>query len=280
MKSFALRENAYAKVNLALDILGKRADGYHDLKTMMASVSLCDDLEITLTPCADGRERFAAESNNPALPTDDDNLAVKAARMFFLAAGVAGYEVHIRIEKRIPVCAGLGGGSSDAAAVLRALSSRFPMPESILESLALNLGSDVPYCLRGGVCLAEGRGERLTPLPSLPDCHIVLTVPPVRVSTAAAFQSVVVPAMKTDWVLLTDALRRRDIAAIAGYMKNSFPDVHSDARECLRRAGALGTVMSGSGPSVFGVFHDEAIANQAVRKLRAIFLNTFLTKPV
>lgn len=280
MKRFALREKAYAKINLALDILGKRADGYHDLKTVMASVSLCDDLEITLTPCADGRERFAAESNNPALPTDDNNLAVKAARLFFHAAGVAGYEVHIRIEKRIPVCAGLGGGSSDAAAVLRALSSRFPMPESILESLALKLGSDVPYCLRGGVCLAEGRGERLTPLLPLPDCHIVLTVPPVRVSTAAAFQSVTVPAVKTDWALLTDALRRGDISAIAGSMDNAFPDIYSEALDSLLREGALGAVMSGSGPSVFGVFHDEAIANQAVRNLRAFFLNTFLTKPV
>ncbi|MDR1669660.1 MAG: 4-(cytidine 5'-diphospho)-2-C-methyl-D-erythritol kinase [Oscillospiraceae bacterium] len=279
MNKIVLPEKAYAKINLALDIVRKRADGYHDLKMVMASVSLCDDIEVTLTPCEAGRERFTAESRGSALPQDESNLAVKAARLFFAKRGFNGFDTHINIVKRIPVSAGLGGGSSDAAAVLRALSARFPLPDRLTVP-ALELGSDVPYCLRGGVRLAEGRGELLSPLPPLPDCRIVLVTPPVRVSTAEAFRAISVPAFKTDWTAFLDAMRRRDLPAIAKNLANAFPDRYSDARTRLLNAGALGVVMSGSGPSVFGMFDDEDLASRAADSLRAIFPDTFLTEPV
>jgi 4-diphosphocytidyl-2-C-methyl-D-erythritol kinase len=162
----------------------------------MASVSLYDDLTLTLQSCEAGEEVFTAGAEG----VEGDNLAARAARLFMDAAGLTGWSVHICIEKRIPIRAGLGGGSSDAAAVLRALDGweKHPAPRNHpllrkrakdipLPALALELGSDVPYCLRGGVCLAQGRGEILSPLPPLPECWIVLCVPPVEVPTAEAF---------------------------------------------------------------------------------------------
>jgi 4-diphosphocytidyl-2-C-methyl-D-erythritol kinase len=280
MRNRILREAAHAKINLAIDILGKREDGYHDLKMVMASVSLRDELTISLIPCEPGRERFSAESDDVSLPNDEKNLAVKAAKLFFIKQGIRGTGAHIKIQKRIPVCAGLGGGSSDAAAVLRALAKHFPVPDNELAALAPELGSDVPYCLWGGVCLAEGRGEHLSRLPALPDCYIVLTVPDTRVSTGEAFSKVNPPVAVTDWAALTEGVLSGDTKKIAVNMRNAFPDVYSDARARLLDAGALGAVMSGSGPSVFGLFTEESAANRAAGALQKIFTQTFLVKPV
>jgi 4-diphosphocytidyl-2-C-methyl-D-erythritol kinase len=262
-----IHTKAPAKINLSLDILGKRADGYHDLKTVMASVSLYDDLTLTFTPCGAGAEMFTAYAGG----VESDNLAADAAGLFMRAAGISGWSIHIHIEKRIPVGAGLGGGSSNAAAVLRALDGWRSIPKNTLANLAFELGSDVPYCLRGGVCLAQGRGEILTPLPPLPECRIVLCTPPVCVSTAEAFR-------KYDAL---DPLNQ----ALAKMLDNAFeavillPEI-AEIKDIMTGAGASQAMMSGSGPTVFGIFDDETQAKTAYENLYPAFPKTFITKPV
>jgi 4-diphosphocytidyl-2-C-methyl-D-erythritol kinase len=243
---------APAKVNLQLEILGKRPDGYHDLRSVMASVSLYDDIAVTLTPCRPGEETYTAS----AAGVEGENLAAKAARLF----GIPGRSIDIAIEKRIPVGAGLGGGSSDAAAVLRVLdgwAERTGCCRPSLCKLALELGSDVPYCLRGGVCLAQGRGEILTPLPPMGDCRVVLCVPPVFVSTADMFT-------KID---RTGARFFEDVTDI--------PEV-LEIKRTFTETGAEKAAMSGSGPAVFGIFSDECQAKTAQEKLLPTFPKTFL----
>jgi 4-diphosphocytidyl-2-C-methyl-D-erythritol kinase len=270
---------APAKINLSLDILGKRPDGYHDLRTVMASVSLFDELTLTLTRRGPGEEKFSAETEGADLPGGEGNLAVRAARLFMESRNITGVSVHIHILKRIPVCAGLGGGSSDAAAVLRVLNHwhgegeiREGGPEPPpLHEIASRLGSDVPYCLRGGVCLCAGRGEVLTPQPPLPDCRIVISTPPVAVSTAEMFQ-------------LFDKLNDEELA-LAGFYDNVFEVIKplppvAEIKGILLGAGAEFAAMSGSGPSVFGIFASENSAKSAYDKLRVNFPKTYLTKPV
>ncbi|MDR0324679.1 MAG: 4-(cytidine 5'-diphospho)-2-C-methyl-D-erythritol kinase [Oscillospiraceae bacterium] len=263
MKAVTLHAKAPAKINLGLDIVGKRDDGYHDLRTIMASVSLYDTLTITLTPCETGEETFTASAEG----VEGDNLAARAARLFMQRNDLTGWRVHIHIDKRIPISAGLGGGSSDAAAVLRILHEWRPMAQNALAGLALELGSDVPYCLHGGTCLAEGRGEVLTPLAPLADCWVVLVTPPVSISTVEAF-------------------RRYDEKAVPPRLEgNVFEDLLSipvvaEIKQTLTGAGASNAMMSGSGPTVFGIFEDENRAKTAFDTLRAEFPKTFLTKPV
>ncbi|MCL1806387.1 MAG: 4-(cytidine 5'-diphospho)-2-C-methyl-D-erythritol kinase [Oscillospiraceae bacterium] len=262
-----LCEKAPAKINLSLDILAKRDDGYHDLRTVMASVSLCDELTVTLAPCQAGAERFTAAAEG----VKGENLAARAAELFMRSNGISGWSADIQIEKRIPVSAGLGGGSSDAAAVLRALNGWRPMPPEGLAELALNLGSDVPYCLRGGVCLAQGRGEILSPLPPLPDCWIVLITPPVAVSTAEAFQL---------WDTLSPF--HQEMARMSGNVFEAvikLPEIEQ-IKQILLEAGAAEAMMSGSGSTVFGVFTDETEANKAFETLHIHFPKTFLATPV
>jgi 4-diphosphocytidyl-2-C-methyl-D-erythritol kinase len=251
-----LRTRAPAKINLSLEILGKRPDGYHDLRTVMASVSLYDELTITLTPCEAGAENYTACADG----VDGDNLAAEAARLF----SVAGWSVHVDIEKRIPIGAGLGGGSSDAAAVLRVLDGWAAETDGrrpLLQKIALQLGSDVPYCLHGGVCLAGGRGEMLTPLPPLPPCRILLCTPPVRVSTAEMFAKF-------------DPAKHKSFEDII-----FLPEV-GQIKQVLLECGASQAAMSGSGPTVFGIFDDESQTKTAFEKLYPTFPTTFITQPV
>jgi 4-diphosphocytidyl-2-C-methyl-D-erythritol kinase len=279
-----LYEKAPAKINLSLDILNTRPDGYHDLRTVMASVSLFDDLTLTLTPCLTGKEKFSAETEGELLPEGEGNLAVRAARLFMECHGLSGISVHIHIKKRIPISAGLGGGSSDAAAVLRALEHWHRGDETrghgaqtegrgrpSLQGIALRLGSDVPYCLHGGVCLCEGRGEVLTPLPPLPDCFIILSTPQIAVSTAGMFG-------------LFDKLSNEELA-LASFLDNVFEAVIdlppvAEIKGFLLGAGAEKAAMSGSGPTVFGIFTDETNAKSVCDKLLSHFPKTYLTKPV
>jgi 4-diphosphocytidyl-2-C-methyl-D-erythritol kinase len=262
-----LHGKAPAKINLSLEITGKRPDGYHDLKTVMASVSLYDELTVALTPCPDGEESFSAKTTGAELPKDDGNLAVRAARLFMESAGITGRSIHIDIVKNIPVSAGLGGGSSDAAAVLRVLNGWRKHPS--LHETALRLGSDVPYCLHGGVCLAAGRGEILTPLPPLPYCWIVLCTPPVAVSTAEMFAKF-------------DKLSDEKLA-LGAFLDNIFEIVEplphvAEIKGFLLGEGAEKAGMSGSGPTVFGIFTTQTCAKSAQDKLRANFPKTYLAK--
>ena len=176
---------AFAKLNLTLDVLGKRPDGYHDLRMVMQSITLCD----TLTLTSNQGQGLRVSTDLHFLPTGEKNLAAIAARRFWEALGCPAEDLDICIRKRIPVCAGMAGGSTDAAAVLRALNQRAgsPLTPAELARVGEQVGSDVPYCVLGGTALAEGRGERLTPLPALPRCWVVVCKPEFAISTPELF---------------------------------------------------------------------------------------------
>lgn len=282
-----IHEKGYAKLNYSLDVRAKRADGYHDLTMVMGSVSLWDDVEVSLR----GDGRIEARCSLPWLPRDGRNLAVRAARVFFDAMNdpLCGADIHIK--KRVPVGAGMAGGSTDAAAVLRALNAltgaNFPVER--LRDLALAVGSDVPYCITGGMMLAEGRGEVLSPLPELPGGWIVICKPPFSVSTAELFGRIDKRRITAhpDTQGLCAALRAGDLCGVARRMYNVFEEAlpRSSAeigsiRGTLLGAGALGAVMTGTGSAVFGVFEDRAAAAAAHDGLSRTYRECFLVRPV
>lgn len=275
---------AYAKLNLTLDILRRREDGYHDLQMVMESISLADTLTI-----ANGEGEVS--TNLRYLPTDRRNLAQIAAAAFREATGLGG-PVNIAIEKAIPVCAGLAGGSADAAAVLRAMNQPTGAGLSLeaLADIGQRVGSDVPYCVLGGTALAEGRGERLTLLPPLPHCHVVVCKPPFSISTPWLFSQVKVHKIvrRPDTAGVMEALEKGDLAGVARRMYNVFEDVLEPRhmatiaaiKAVLINCGALGASMSGSGPSVFGLFASEQDAKRAYRRLLEQYQSVFLCQTV
>jgi 4-diphosphocytidyl-2-C-methyl-D-erythritol kinase len=279
-----LIEQARAKLNLSLDVLGARPDGYHDILSVMQSVSLCDDVHITLTE--DGVLRL--RTSLPYLPVDERNVAVRAARVFLDAAGL-DTGVDIELIKRIPVGAGLGGGSADAAAVLRGLNrlTDAGFPPAMLEELAAMVGSDVPFCVRGGAALAAGRGEKLTPLPPLPDCPVVICKPAFPLSTPKLFARVGdrSPAIRPDTEGLVHALETGDAARAARRLFNVFEELLprgcgeiAAIRGRLLDLGAMGAAMSGTGSAVFGLFRDGKTAKRAWEALAPAFQECFLTE--
>ena len=275
---------AYAKLNLSLDILGQRADGYHDLQMVMVSIDLTDTL--TLTPGEGGMS-----TNLSFLPADGSNLAQKAAAAFRSATG-QGEAVDIHIDKRIPVCAGMAGGSSDAAAVLRVMNEMYHTSLSPLELAHIGqaVGSDVPYCVVGGTALVEGRGERVTPISPLPPCHIVVCKPPFPISTPQLFGRVNVKKItcRPDTRGMVTALTQGDLRGVAQRLYNVFEDVleprHRQAVDAIRAIlieyGALGAVMSGSGPTVFGIYQDQDTAEKAAQVLKEQYKDVFVCQPV
>lgn len=282
-----IHEKGYAKLNYSLDVRAKRTDGYHDLTMVMGSVSLWDDVEVSLR--SDGQ--IEARCSLPWLPRDERNLAVRAARVFFDAMNDPLCGADIRIKKRVPVGAGMAGGSTDAAAVLRALNALTGMNFSVerLRDLALAVGSDVPYCITGGMMLAEGRGEVLSPLPELPGGWIVICKPPFSVSTAELFGRIDKRRITAhpDTQGLCAALRAGDLSGVARRMYNVFEEAlpRSSAeigsiRGTLLGAGALGAVMTGTGSAVFGVFEDRAAAAAAHDGLSRTYRECFLVRPV
>ena len=283
----AAAERACAKLNLALDILGKRPDGYHDLRMVMQSIDLADEVTVAPRP---GRG-FSVATDLPYLPKGDGNIAAKAAARFFAETGLPETGLAINIQKRIPVCAGMAGGSSDGAAVLRVLRRLYArgLPEERLEEIGALVGSDVPYCIRGGTALAEGRGERLTCLPALPPCWLVVCKPSCSISTPDLFAQVRVKKLRChpDVHGMIAALEQGDLEGVARRMYNVFEDVlprryHQvfEIKSTLLEAGALAASMTGSGPAVFGLFRDEGPAAQAAEVLSAEFSSVFLCRPV
>lgn len=279
-----MQVQAYAKLNLSLDILRRREDGYHDLQMVMQSISLADTL--TITPGA-GR----MDTNLSYLPADGRNLAQAAAAAFRAATGL-DIQVDIAIQKHIPVCAGLAGGSSDAAAVLRALNEHTGAglsPER-LAKIGEAVGSDVPYCVLGGTALAEGRGEVLTPLSPLPPCHVAVCKPPFPISTPQLFGRVNVKKItcRPDTQGLVKALEAGDLQGVARRLYNVFEDVLEprhrqtvdEIKSTLIEYGALGAVMSGSGPTVFGLYQDEGTARKAAQVLGEQYKDVFVCQPV
>ncbi len=283
-----LTEPAYAKINLSLDVLSRRPDGYHELRMVMQSVSLCDTVTLTLGETG----HFTLSTNLGFLPVDGKNIAVAAARAFARHAGVDLDRLSIHIEKRIPVCAGTAGGSSDGAAVLRGLNRLFGtgLTARELAEIGEAVGSDVPYCVLGGTALAEGRGEILTPLTPLAPCHLVLCKPAFAVSTPELYQAIdgVRLRCRPDTAGLLRALEERDLDGAARRMFNVFEQALppkrrtavEEIKNTLIQLGALGACMSGSGPTVFGLFRDQDAAQEAARVLKSSYADTFLCQPV
>ena len=280
-------EKAYAKLNLSLDVLGKRPDGYHDLCMIMQSVEHHDDVSILLN--LDGA--FFAQSDRRYLPNDERNIALKAARVFLDATGNEKYGASVRLRKRIPVCAGLGGGSSDAAAVLRALNRFFGKPLSCaeLEQLGLQLGMDVPYCVAGGTMLAEGRGERLTALAPMPETNVVICKPDFPISTPELFRRIDsrTSRCRPDTEGIRAALEQGDLRALGQRMFNVFEDVLDrrandicSIKSTLLGFGAIGAAMSGTGSAVFGIFPDREHAEWAAMSLKPLYRETYATKTI
>ena len=276
---------AWAKLNLTLDVLGKRSDGYHDLCMVMQSVALCDTVTIEET----GELGIRVSSNLEFLPSGKNNLAAAAALRLSEAAGRDGNGLRITLDKSIPVCAGMGGGSSDAAAVLRALNEGWKLGWSReeLARVGEKVGSDVPYCVLGGTALAEGRGEILTPLPALPWCIAVLCKPRFSISTPELFSRIdgMKVTCRPDTKGMLTALERGDVQGVARRMYNVFEDVLprnqagtiAEIKGVLIQHGALGACMSGTGPTVFGLFDSLVAAWRAFHELKAVYPETFLT---
>ena len=278
---------APAKLNLTLDVLGKRPDGYHDLKMVMQSITLGDTL--TLEP---GGEGVRVQTDLHFLPTGPKNLAAAAALRFYETLGrpVPGLEISIR--KRIPVCAGMAGGSTDAAAVLRSLNEKEGNPFSMeeLARVGEGVGSDVPYCVLGGTALAEGRGEMLTPLPPLPRCWVAVCKPDFPVSTPELFARIdgMRVRCRPDTAGLLAALAAGDLPGVARRMYNVFEEVLPERQEVrvaeikhtLIQCGALGATMSGTGPTAFGLFQRKELAEEACALLSEQNRDTFLAETV
>ena len=278
--------NAYAKVNLALDILGTRPDGYHDMRMVMQTVSLCD--VVTVEETAGG---FSLSMEGFVPPEGKKTLEQRAAEAFFAAIGQPMPGLAVQIEKHTPAYAGLGGGSADVAALLRILRERWcpDMSGEELERIGFQIGSDMPFCIRGGTALAEGRGEVLTDLKPLPDCWIVLCKPDFGIPTPALFALVDGGELqrRPDISAMMAALETEDLSGAAAQMGNVFEEVlpaeyHEvfAIKEKLLKLGALNAAMSGSGPTVFGIFESEAAAQMAVETLRQSYVQTYLAKPV
>lgn len=267
-------EKAFAKLNISLDVTAKRPDGFHDMLMVMQSVSLHDTVTVELT----GSGRCRASSEYHYIPSDERNLAVRAAMRFFAAAGLEGAGANISLRKRIPVGAGMAGGSSDAAAVLRALNrlcgTGFSADE--LEGLAADIGSDVAFCVSGGTALASGRGEKLTRLPSLPECTMVICKPGFSISTPELFKKLDSVKLRChpDTAGIREALNRGSLDDVARRMYNVFESVPdrrmntvAEIKSRMLDCKALGSVMTGTGSSVFGVFRSAADAEKACREL-------------
>lgn len=280
-----IKENAYAKLNLSIDVMGVREDGYHEMCMVMQSVTLHDDVWITLTD--DGS--FSAESNRGFIPNDQRNVAVKAAMRFAKDYDMQGKGVHIKLHKRNPVCAGLGGGSTDAAAVLRGMNRMMGKPFSMeqLELMARDVGSDVAFCIAGGTQLATNRGEVMTRLPYFGEHPVVICKPYFSISTPELFQEIDARKNKCrpDTEGILQALQDGDARGVICRMYNVFEDVLGrrtkgimEIKRGLMNHGALGSCMSGTGSAVFGIFPDDKTAKDAYYALRKRYPEVFLCK--
>ena len=285
--SVTLREGAFAKINLTLDVLGKRPDGYHDIQSVMQTISIRDDVEVEVGTA----KPWTLSCDIEDVPQDSSNLAWKAAEMFCRAAKRDPEGVAIRITKRIPTQAGLGGGSADAAAVLRALNRHYDYPFSIyaLAELGAEVGSDVPFCTLGGTVLCQGRGERLRKLPDLPETLFVVCKPDFPVSTPELYRRLdeTAIARRPDHTAMEAAIVQGDVGAIAGQLCNVFEPVVTEKhlelnyiKSLMNSYGALGFAMSGSGPSVYAIAPSFEYAAVICTMLKDNYPQVFIAKTV
>ena len=280
-----MREKAYAKVNITLDVVGKREDGYHLLKMIMQNIDIYD--VITIEKIKSGIE---ITCNKPYVPTDERNLAYKAAKLFMEEYNINS-GVEINIKKNIPVCAGLAGGSTDGAAVLKVLNKIFNVDasEEELMKLGLRLGADVPYCIKGGTALCKGIGEDVTELPSFKDKILVLVKPPFGVSTKGVYQEFNLSRVRShpNTELLINAIKDDDLKLVCNNMRNLLENVtlkkHKvliNIKEEMKGFGAVGSMMSGSGPTVFAFFDDMLKAQKCFEKMKNKYNDVFITRTI
>lgn len=269
-----IKLKALGKINLGLDVLGRRPNGYHDVRMVMQTVYLYDQILLEKTD----KEGISLETNLFYLPVNENNLAYRAAKMlideFAIKEGV-----HISLEKHIPVAAGMAGGSSNAAAVLYGMNRLFQLglTDQELMDRSVQLGADVPYCIMRGTVLAEGIGEELTPLPAMPKCHVLLAKPPISVSTQKVYEKLdaqeVTKHPDIDGILL--GLQTGDLKKITSSMGNvlenvtitEYPQIER-IKDVMKEEGALNAMMSGSGPTVFGIYDDKMLARRAAARIR------------
>ena len=298
-----ITEGAFAKLNLTLDVLDRRADGYHDIKSIMQTVSLHDDVLVDLggegwqVHCyrellpPDADENTTPELVTCGLPQDRDNLAWKAAEAFYARTGLPREGLEIFISKRIPMQAGLGGGSADAAAVLRALNRAYDAPLSIpaLCELGAQVGSDVPFCVMGGTAIVEGRGELLTKLPPAPEFFLVICKPDFSVSTPELYGKIDTVAIphRPDNQAMESALLAGDLGKVAENVYNVFdPVVTSEHLELnyiksiCNSYGALTEQMTGSGSAIFAILPNFEYAAVVCSMLKENYPNIYIAKPV
>ena len=271
-----VQEYAYAKLNLTLDVTAKRDDGYHDMLMVMQTVSITDSVVLEQT----GEKGIHAACNFRYIPTDERNLAVRAAGAFLDTIGEEKDGILIRMDKTIPVGAGMAGGSADAAAVLRGMNRLYGsrMNRRDLEKLGEQIGSDVAFCIAGGTSLARGRGEVLEDLTPMPDCAIVVCKPGFSISTPELFRKLDQIGLRThpDTAGMLSALESGNLKEISMRMFNVFEEVEdrrmrseTEIKHVLLDYGALGAVMTGTGSAVFGVFSDETAAETCAAHLRS-----------
>lgn len=280
-----MKIKAYAKVNLMLDILGTLPNGYHNLWMIMQSVSLYD----TVTVTKNDSEKITLTCNKEGIPTDEKNIAHKAACAFFDATQILNCGICIDIEKNIPSEAGLAGGSADGAAVIKALNELFDsrLTERELCRIGRKVGADVPFCITGGTCLAQNIGDVLAPLDDIPDCFFVLAKPKMGVSTKEAYESfdnaTYIKKPKREKMLIASA--NGDFDEMCRLAANVFEQVievpeRVEIKKIMRENNAKLSLMSGSGPTVYGIFENEKDAENCAEKLRCITKDVFLARPV
>ena len=282
-----MKLRALAKINLGLDVVRKREDGYHEVRMIMQTINMYDRLELTVRETPGIR----IKTNLSYIPTDENNLVHKAAKLlmdeFQIKKGL-----NIRLEKFIPVAAGMAGGSSDAAATMVGVNRlfRLGLPQEELMKRAVKIGADVPYCIMRGTALAEGIGEKLSPLPPMPDCHILIAKPPVGVSTKFVYGNLRANELEQhpDIDGMIQALEDKSIVGICEKMENvletvTVPEypVIDEIKQLMLECGADGALMSGSGPTVFGIFTDKKSAKLAKEKVveSGLAKQIFLTTP-
>ena len=290
-KNRSVSVNAPAKINLYLDVLSRRENGYHNIESVMQTVSLHDVISVCADTPRTGEQSITVETSANELPCDNSNLAHRAALMFFSALGATNYSVRIHIVKNIPIAAGLAGGSTNAAAVFSALNCLYGEPFSLreLEALGLRLGADIPFCLRRGTAAARGVGEILDSLPTAENIPTVIAVDGEGVLTPWAYRQIDLLDLRPRYAFepYLDAVRSGDIPAVTENVYNIFEEAVFPARprakelkERLLRCGAVSAAMSGSGPAVFGLFSDEGTAKDAHQALIAAGIKAFLCKTI
>ena len=266
--------NAMAKINLGLDVLRRRENGYHDVKMVMQTVNIYDTLEFVKLQ----ESKIVVKTDTMELPTDENNLIYKATKLLFEKCGVT-QGVEITLTKRIPIAAGMAGGSTDAAAALVGINKLFELNLSMdeLKEIGVKIGADVPYCIEGGTALSEGIGEILTKLPDAPDCFVVVAKPEISVSTKYVYENLHANELKyhPDIDGMVEAICQKDLDGVCRRMENVLETVTetkypviSELKKLLKDAGAENSLMSGSGPTVFGIFKEEETAGKALEVVK------------